>query len=162
MIHPLESANYLKVDRDNFIQFEFAGQKKVINIIQQYSKQNSKTGDETAYDGIYKVRINDITLRELLLFQSLYVCSTQSDILKLVKSQANPSVFYKSFLELDGTNMTSILSFDSRSMNYILDDRFSEFFQSDFPMFYKNKIAKSNNKDRFFYRSAIDNALKNN
>jgi hypothetical protein len=29
-------------------------------------------------------------------------------------------------------------------------------------MFYKNKIAKSNNKDRFFYRSAIDNALKNN
>jgi hypothetical protein len=76
MIHPLESANYLKVDRDNFIQFEFAGQKKVINIIQQYSKKNSKTGDETAYDGIYKVRINDITLRELLLFQSLYVCST--------------------------------------------------------------------------------------
>ena len=79
-----------------------------------------------------------------------------------MKGQANPSVFYKSFLELDGTNMASILSFDSRSMKYILDDRFSEFFSSDFPMFYKNKIAKSNNKDRFFYRSAIDSALKNN
>ena len=77
-------------------------------------------------------------------------------------SQANPSVFYKSFLELDGTNMVSILSFDSRSMKYILDDKFNEFFQSDFPLFYKNKIAKTNNKDRFFYRSAIDAALRNN
>jgi hypothetical protein len=25
MIHPLESANYLKVDGDNFINFEFSG-----------------------------------------------------------------------------------------------------------------------------------------
>jgi len=33
MIHPLESTNYLKVDKDNFIQFDFSGQKKVINIL---------------------------------------------------------------------------------------------------------------------------------
>ena len=58
--------------------------------------------------------------------------------------------------------MTSILSFDSRSMKYILDDEFAEFFNSDFPMFYKNKIVKTNNKDKFFYRSAIDSALRNN
>ena len=90
MIHPLESANYLKVDPDNFINFDFSGQKKVINILQQFVKKNGKTGDETAYDDVYKVRISDITLRELLLFQSLYVCSTQSDIFKLVKSQYNP------------------------------------------------------------------------
>ena len=122
MIHPLESVNYLKVDADNFIHFEFSGQNKVINILQQFVKNYTKTGNETAYDDVYKVRISDITLRELLLFQSLYVCSTQSDIFKLVKSQYKPEVFYKSFLELDGTNMASILSFDSRSMKYILDD----------------------------------------
>ena len=32
MIHPLESTNYLKVDNDNFINFEFAGDNKIINI----------------------------------------------------------------------------------------------------------------------------------
>jgi hypothetical protein len=31
-------------------------------------------------------------------------------------------VFYKSFLELNGANMVSILSFDSRSMSYLLSD----------------------------------------
>lgn len=29
-------------------------------------------------------------------------------------------------------------------------------------MFYKNKIPKTNNKDKFYYRSAIDNALRTN
>jgi hypothetical protein len=71
-------------------------------------------------------------------------------------------VFYKSFLELDGTNIVSILAFDSRSMAYILDEKFVDFFDKDYPLFYKNKIQKTNNKDKYFYRSAIDNALRNN
>ena len=72
-------------------------------------------------------------------------------------------MFYKSFLELDGTNMVSILSFDSRSMAYLLSDDFEEFFDSRFPMFYKNKIQKGHsNEGRYFYRSAIDSALRNN
>ena len=58
--------------------------------------------------------------------------------------------------------MVSILSFDSRSMKILLDDKNSSFFQSQFPIFYKNKIQKSNNKNKFFYRSAIDSALRNN
>ena len=71
-------------------------------------------------------------------------------------------MFYKSFLELDGTNIVSILAFDSRSMAYILDEKFVDFFDKDYPLFYKNKIQKTNNKDKYFYRSAIDNALRNN
>jgi hypothetical protein len=67
MIHPLESTNYLKVEKDNYIQFEFAGEKKIIKILQQFNK-NSKGGEETAFDDIYKICISDITLRELLLF----------------------------------------------------------------------------------------------
>lgn len=60
--------------------------------------------------------------------------------MKLVMAQPQPAVFYKSFLELDGTNMVSILSFDSRSMKELLDEKNDSYFQSDFPMFYKNKI----------------------
>jgi len=38
--------------------------------------------------------------------------------------------------------MLSILSFDSRTMKYLLDDQFDDYFSSDFPLFYKNKIQK--------------------
>ena len=58
--------------------------------------------------------------------------------------------------------MTSILSFDSRSLHHLLKSENSKYFSSDFPMFYKNKIVKSNNKEKYFYRSAIDMALRNN
>lgn len=56
--------------------------------------------------------------------------------------------------------MTSILSFDSRSMAALLSDKHSIYFSEEFPIFYKNKICKA--KDKYFYRSAIDNALRNN
>jgi hypothetical protein len=58
--------------------------------------------------------------------------------------------------------MVSILAFDSRSMQYILDEKNIEFFDKNYPLFYKNKVPKKNNKDRFFYRSPIDNALRTN
>jgi hypothetical protein len=102
-------------------------------------------------------------LRELLLFQSLYVCKTLSEIVDIVNDQPNPAVFYKSCLELDGSNMVSILSFDSRSMNYLLSDKFAEHFSFEYPLFYRNKIQKgSSNDNRYFYRSAIDSALRSN
>lgn len=82
--------------------------------------------------------------------------------MKLVLDQPETAVFYKSFFELDCSNMVSILSFDSRSMSQLLNDKNAKYFQSDFPLFYKNKIQKSNNKKKFFYRSAIDSALRNN
>ena len=49
-------------------------------------------------------------------------------------------------------------------MAYLLNgDEFSEHFDSRRPLFYKNKFAKGKGKNiRYFYRSAIDNALKNN
>ena len=76
--------------------------------------------------------------------------------------QADPTIFFKSFLELDGTNMVSILSFDSRSMKAILDEKHEEYFDTRYPLFYKNRIPKTNNRDKYFYRSAIDSALRTN
>ena len=70
-------------------------------------------------------------------------------------------MFYKSFLEFDGANMTSILSFDSRSMSHLLnEDVGGELFSKDYPIFYRNKIKKGN--DNYYYKSAIDRALKAN
>jgi hypothetical protein len=79
----------------------------------------------------------------------------------LVNDQPNPLVFYKTFLELDGANMISILSFDSRSMRFLLDDCFNEYFSAQYPIFYRVK-GKKVSGESFFYRNAIDNALKNN
>ena len=44
-----------------------------------------------------------------------------------------------------------------------MDDQFAEYFDKRYPIFYKNKIQKGPMEDqKFFYRSAVDNALKNN
>jgi hypothetical protein len=142
MIHSLESCNYLKSDPSNFLMFACAKyEDRQIQIQQEFTR--SKAGsEETDFERIYNIKIWEITLRELLLFQSLYVCKTQSDIVELVFNQPNPTVFYKSFLEFDGSNMVSILSFDGRSMQQLLDDKFEQYFNKDYPIFYKNKIQK--------------------
>lgn len=97
------------------------------------------------------------------MFNSLYISKTLSDIVDLVNDQPLPKVFYKSFLEFDGANMVSILSFDSRSMQFLLNENFSDFFSTSHPIFYKNKIQKGHIREgKNFYRNAIENALKNN
>ena len=95
------------------------------------------------------------------MLNSIYLSKTISSIVDVVNDQPNPLVFYKTFLELDGANMVSILSFDSRSMSFLLNDDFSEHFSAKYPIFYRFK-ARKGTSDKFFYRSAIDNALKNN
>ena len=140
MMHTLESCNFLKVDKNNYLLFSCAKMEKREVAVQQEFTRTSNNSDETDFEKIYNIKIWTITLRELMLMQSLYVCKTQSDIVDLVNCQPNPSVFYKSFLELDGTNLTSILSFDSRSMEYLLDERFNEYFDKSYPIFYTNKI----------------------
>jgi hypothetical protein len=69
-------------------------------------------------------------------------------------------MFYKTFLELDTTNMLNIMSFDSKSMEILLNERFSDYYQSDFPVFYMNK--QKNQEGKIKYRNAIDTALKFN
>lgn len=165
MIHSLESVNFLKLDSKNYVLFECAKpEARIISIDQEYIKGDANTGvEEASFWPLYKVKLHQITLRELMLFQSLYVCKTLSEIIDIVNDQPNPAVFYKSFFELDASNMVSILSFDSRSMGYLLKDDFADHFSKQFPLFYRNKIQKGVSKDgKYFYRSAIDSALRNN
>ena len=58
--------------------------------------------------------------------------------------------------------MVSMLSFDSKSIKTLLDDKNEKYFQSDYPIFYKNQIQKNGKSTKYYYRSAISNALKNN
>jgi len=52
-----------------------------------------------------------------------------SDVMELVRDQPTPEVFFKSFLELDGANMASILSFDSKSLGLFLNEKNSKYFE---------------------------------
>jgi hypothetical protein len=90
----------------------------------------------TKYQNLYALKIEIISLRQLLLFKSIYYAPTTDSISVLVREQPNPSVFYKSFLELSGSNFCSILAFDSRSMTTLLSDNFKEYFTSTYPVFY--------------------------
>ena len=83
--------------------------------------------------------------------------------------QPDPKLFFKPFLELDGSNMVSILSFDSLCIRELLDTENSsfsnieeQFNKLEFPIFYITKIQKTNNKEKYFYQSALDYALRNN
>ena len=80
-----------------------------------------------------------MTIRQLLLMQSVFRCETSLDVLKLVGMQANPKIFFESFLELDRKNMVSILSFDSNSIKSLLSEQFQDYFEEEFPIFYLNK-----------------------
>jgi len=60
----------------------------------------------------------------------------------IVEDQPSPELFFKTFLELDGSNMVSQLSFDSRSLSHLLDEsKFKSYFNSKYPIFYKNKFT---------------------
>jgi hypothetical protein len=56
--------------------------------------------------------------------------------------QPDPKFFYKTFLELDGSNMASILAFDSGCIECLLSDNNKQYFSSEFPIIYKNKMEK--------------------
>jgi hypothetical protein len=75
--------------------------------------------------------------------------------------QPDPRFFYKSFLELDGSNMVSILAFDSTTIAKLLDATHSHLFSEEFPIIYKVKAQKKKGKG-YYYTNAIDNALKYN
>lgn len=120
-MHSLDSLSYLKIDPINYINFRCQDyNNRVMSIEQEWSMMGTNGVSDTFYDEIYKIKIHEVTLRELLILQSFYVSGTTSDIIRLIKMQPDPRFFYKTFLELGGANFCSILSFDSMSMDSLL------------------------------------------
>ena len=162
VLHSLDSLSYLKVDSINYINFRCQDyNNRVMSIEQEWTSTSENGVVSTFYDEIYKIKIHEVTLRELLILQSFYVSRTTSDIIRLIKMQPDPRFFYKTFLELGGANFCSILSFDSMSMQSLLHDDNDKYFSEEYPIIYKNKMKKKDGNG-YYYTNAIENALKNN
>ena len=87
MIHSLESCNFLKVDRNNYLVFECSKpDNRSVSVQQEYSKGDG-SGEETLFQHLLSVKLSEVTLRELLLFNSLYVCKTLSEIIDIVNDK---------------------------------------------------------------------------
>ena len=52
----------------------------------------------------------------------MYITETEYYKYEVIKMQSDPRFFYKSYLELDGSNMVSILSFDSHYIKNLLSE----------------------------------------
>ena len=144
MIHSLDSLSFLKVDPSNLMNFkcqEYSNRQ--VSIEQEHTSGDAQSAErDNYYYDIYKIKIHEVTLRELLILQSLYLCKTQSEISSLVDLQPKPQFFYKSFLEFDGANILSVLSFDSKAVASLLSEDNSDYFSEEFPVIYQNKVMK--------------------
>ena len=89
------------------------------------------------------MKVHEITLRELLIIQSLFTCDSQKNIGQLVNSQPNPTVFFKTFLELGFSSMFDFVAFDRTSVKSLLSSDNSDYFSKQFPIFYKNKDGRT-------------------
>ena len=129
IIHSCESLSFLKVDPLNYLSFQFQDyDNRVISVEQEWIQKGGNQDTQNQYDDLFKIKVHEITLRELLILQSIYVTQTTSQINELIGMQPDPRFFYKSFLELDGCNMVSILSFDSMNIAKLLDESHSHLF----------------------------------
>lgn len=92
-------------------------------------QEQYQDGDgETYFEDIYKFCIDEMSLRELLLCQSIFSCRQQFGIVKLIEIQPQIKTFLKSFLELDKNNLVQILSFDSKSIAALLHEKHQGLF----------------------------------
>lgn len=85
MLHSLSEYNYLKIEQTNFLYFAFSDyDNRTISVMEQYSKEEGGFL-QTRLEDIYRVKVHEATLRELLLLQSIYAVRNPSDISKLIK-----------------------------------------------------------------------------
>ena len=86
----------------------------------------------------------------------MYYCDTPKDVQDLCNLQEKFDIFYQSFLELDRRNLVSVLAFDSKTIKILLHEDRNEYFDDEFPIFYRNLHTGGKQMN------AIDIALNNN
>ena len=77
-----------------------------------------------------------MSLIEILLLKSIYNCQHQADIVRVIENQPLPQVFFKSFDEIEMSNMITQLSNDSRLIEILLDEKNNQYFNQKYPLFY--------------------------
>ena len=101
-----------------------------------------------------------MSLIEILLLKSIYNCQHQADIVRVIENQPLPQVFFKSFDEIEMSNMITQLSNDSRLIEILLDEKNNQYFNQKYPLFYYFLQTNKNKKDQL--KSAIDISLESN
>jgi hypothetical protein len=78
MLHSLDSVGFLKVDDMNFINFATQNmEKREVQIQQEFFNGDlGKEEGENRFQKLFSIKIWGVTLRELLLFKSIYYCKT--------------------------------------------------------------------------------------
>ena len=71
---------------------------------------------------MFRIKIEEMTFWELLLLRNLYYCNSTEKMVNMIKEQPNSNIFFKSFLELDMSNLASLLSFDNRIVQVLLSE----------------------------------------
>ena len=84
MIHSLHCYNFLKIDPENYILFACQKYHERQICIQQEFLLSKGEKEETSFQKLYNIKIWELTLRELLIFKSLYLCKSQEKIVHLV------------------------------------------------------------------------------
>lgn len=79
MVHSLDSCNYLKIEPNNHLKFMRAKNGETDRIVMIQEQYIDQDGD-TLYDDIYQLIISEMSLRDLLLIQSIFKCKTQNEI----------------------------------------------------------------------------------
>lgn len=165
MLHSLNSCQDLKLEPSNYLLFSQDAEGLKVTILEQY---RSEIG-ETSFESIYNFSINEASLMDLLLFQSIFVCRQQFYIVNLIKKQVKIDIFLKAFLEFNKANLVQILSFDSKSIAALLDKSNEKYFRVEYPIIYKlSQQDYQMNKSCGGHQhsctkvSAIDTAIQNN
>ena len=83
MVHSLTSCQYLRVEESNFLYFSkpTSGDCRIMKI----QDQNKTQLGETEFCDIYKISFDEMTLRELILLQSIFYCRSQANIVQLIE-----------------------------------------------------------------------------
>ena len=81
-----------------------------------------------------------MSLRELLFCQSIIACKLQKDIVDLIKEQKSIKVYLNSYLELEKTNLLTLLSFNSDVIELLLNEENSDQFPQNGALIYKTQI----------------------
>jgi len=83
MVHSLPSCDYLKIEESNLISFERAKQGTNNRLVKIQEQQKDFAGN-TYYDDIYAVNIDEMSLRELMVINSIFMCDSAIEVMNLI------------------------------------------------------------------------------
>lgn len=79
-----------------------------------------------------------MALNDLMFVQGLFLLDSVTEIMNIIELQPSMDIFFKSFMELDHSNMLQILSFESRFMERLLHEAIiSDEMTFNHPLFYQ-------------------------